>query len=77
MDAQTSPATSPGARNRTGRTRWKQVAARSEGALRLTPGVLYPLLHQMEAQGLLRSSWESVRAESGDGAGMSFLRTAL
>jgi PadR family transcriptional regulator PadR len=40
----------------------KQVAARSNGAIRLTPGVLYPLLHDMEQQGLLLSSWETVQA---------------
>ena len=40
----------------------KRVAAQSEGAIRLTPGVLYPLLHQMEQQGLLLSSWETVHA---------------
>ena len=26
----------------------KQLAAKSEGAVRLTPGVLYPLLHKLE-----------------------------
>lgn len=40
----------------------KQVAAQSGGAIRLTAGVLYPLLHQMEQQGLLLSSWETVQA---------------
>ncbi len=41
----------------------KQVAGRTGGAVRLTPGVLYPLLHQMENHGLLLSSWETVRAQ--------------
>ncbi|MHC4992256.1 MAG: PadR family transcriptional regulator [Planctomycetota bacterium] len=45
----------------------KRVAAGSDGAIRLTPGVLYPLLHQMEKQGLLLSSWETVQAEGGTG----------
>jgi len=48
----------------------KQLAARSCGAVRLTPGVLYPLLHKLERQGLLLSSWETVQAErnpDGDG----------
>ncbi|MCA9289558.1 MAG: helix-turn-helix transcriptional regulator, partial [Phycisphaerales bacterium] len=41
----------------------QHVAARSDRSLRFTPGVLYPLLHQMEADGLLLSSWENVQAE--------------
>jgi PadR family transcriptional regulator PadR len=44
----------------------KQVAAQSGGAMRLTAGVLYPLLHQMEQQGLLLSSWETVQAAGND-----------
>lgn len=40
----------------------KQVAARSGGSIRLTPGVLYPLLHQLEQSGLLLSNWETVQA---------------
>ena len=40
----------------------KQVAAKSGGAIRLTPGVLYPLLHELEKAGLLLSSWETVQA---------------
>ncbi len=48
----------------------KQLAAKSEGAVRLTPGVLYPLLHKLEKQGLLLSSWETVQAEGNeDGRG--------
>ena len=48
----------------------KQVAGQSGGAIRLTPGVLYPLLHQLEKQGLLLSDWESVQAAGNeDGAG--------
>lgn len=41
----------------------KEVAARSEGAMRLTPGVLYPLLKQLEASGLVLASWEEVKAD--------------
>ena len=40
----------------------KQVAAQSEGAIRLSAGMLYPLLHELEQQGLLLSSWELVQA---------------
>jgi DNA-binding PadR family transcriptional regulator len=47
----------------------KRVAGRSEGSIRLTPGALYPLLHRMEKQGLLLSSWEEIRAEGNDAAG--------
>ena len=31
--------------------------------------VLYPLLHQLEREGLLLSSWETIRADAGDGGG--------
>ncbi len=41
----------------------KGVAARSGGEIRLTPGVLYPLLAKLERQGLITSSWETVRSE--------------
>lgn len=44
----------------------KDAAARSEGHLRLTPGVLYPLLRQLENEGLITSSWDAVRAEDSD-----------
>ncbi len=47
----------------------KEVAARSEGQLRLTPGVLYPLLHKLEKQKLLLSSWDEVRADDSETAG--------
>jgi len=42
----------------------KQVAARSEGEMKLTPGVLYPLLTRLEKGGLISSSWETVRADA-------------
>ena len=41
----------------------KEAASKSEGKLRLTPGVLYPLLRELEAAGLITSSWEEVRSE--------------
>lgn len=41
----------------------KQAAALSQGQLRLTPGVLYPLLKALEQQRLVTSSWEEVKAE--------------
>lgn len=41
----------------------KSVAARSGGELRLTPGVLYPLLAKLEKQGFIASSWETVRSD--------------
>lgn len=42
----------------------KRVGARSDGSIRLTPGGLYPLLHEMERDGLLLSSWDAVQADS-------------
>ncbi|MEE9129238.1 MAG: PadR family transcriptional regulator [Phycisphaerales bacterium] len=44
----------------------KQVAAQSSDSIRLTPGVLYPLLHQMERQGLVNAEWDTVKSETGD-----------
>lgn len=41
----------------------KEVSLRSEGRLRLTPGVLYPLLKGLETQGLILSEWEAVKSE--------------
>jgi DNA-binding PadR family transcriptional regulator len=41
----------------------KAVAARSEGVLKLGPGVLYPLLASLEKAKLVTTSWEEVRAE--------------
>ncbi len=46
----------------------KLVGARSDGAVRLTPGTLYPLLHELERGKLVLASWETVRADA-DGAG--------
>ncbi len=43
----------------------KQVAAQTDETIRLTPGVLYPLLHQMEKQGFVKAEWDAVKAESG------------
>lgn len=47
----------------------KEVAARTEGQIRLTPGVLYPLLHKLEVQKLLLSSWDEVRSDSSESEG--------
>ena len=44
----------------------KEVAARTDGKIRLTPGVLYPLLHKLEVQKLLVASWDEVRSESSE-----------
>lgn len=47
----------------------KEVAARTDGKIRLTPGVLYPLLHKLEVQKLLVASWDEVRSDSNEGEG--------
>jgi DNA-binding PadR family transcriptional regulator len=44
----------------------KAVAGRSAGEIRLSPGVLYPLLAKMESQGLISSSWETVTSDRND-----------
>lgn len=41
----------------------KRVASRSEDELRLTPGVLYPLLKKLERAGLVTATWETIRSE--------------
>lgn len=41
----------------------KHVATKSEQQLRLTPGVLYPLLKSLESRGFIVSSWEEVKSE--------------
>jgi PadR family transcriptional regulator PadR len=40
----------------------QELEARSEGYFRFKEGLIYPRLHQMERQGLLRSEW---RGEKG------------
>jgi DNA-binding PadR family transcriptional regulator len=35
----------------------QEVKARSEGELRWTDGMLYPVLHRMENRGLIKSRW--------------------
>jgi PadR family transcriptional regulator, regulatory protein PadR len=37
----------------------KAIAARSEGALALGQGTLYPALHRLEADGLIAGRWEA------------------
>lgn len=44
----------------------KHVAARSDDRLRLTPGVLYPLLKKLETAGLVTATWDTVRSERAD-----------
>jgi len=41
----------------------KRVAARSDDRLRLTPGVLYPLLKKLETGGLLTATWDAIRSD--------------
>ncbi len=41
----------------------KQAAARSDGELRLTPGVLYPILAKLEKLGLIASNWEEIKSD--------------
>ncbi len=47
----------------------RHAAERSDGAVNLSPGILYPLLKRLEQQGFVLASWEEVRsdrAEPGD-----------
>ena len=44
----------------------KRAAAASENQLRLSPGVLYPLLASLEKRGLITSLWEVIRADRGE-----------
>lgn len=41
----------------------KEVASRSENQLRLTPGVLYPILKSMETSGLIAAEWEEIKSD--------------
>ena len=41
----------------------KEIAARSDRQLRMTPGVLYPLLRELEADGLIAGSVEEVHSD--------------
>ncbi len=36
----------------------KRVADASDGLIQLKAGTLYPLLHRLEAEGLIRAKWE-------------------
>ena len=50
----------------------KEIAAKTGGDLSLSPGVLYPMLRRMEQDGLLTTTWETIRSdrpESEDTAG--------
>jgi len=44
----------------------KQVAGRSDDRIRLSPGVLYPLLARLERQGLIAGRWDQVKADRAD-----------
>jgi PadR family transcriptional regulator PadR len=37
-----------------------ELRARSDGALEVPEGTLYPVLHKLEQEGLVRSHWEKV-----------------
>lgn len=41
----------------------KEVSRRSDEQLRLTPGVLYPILKEMEAGGLIVAEWEEIKSD--------------
>ncbi|MCC6427972.1 MAG: helix-turn-helix transcriptional regulator [Phycisphaerales bacterium] len=41
----------------------KEIAARSDRQIRMTPGVLYPLLRELEAEGLISGTVEEVRSD--------------
>jgi DNA-binding PadR family transcriptional regulator len=40
----------------------KELAARSEGSVRLSPGVLYPLLRELEQASLIHGIWDDAAA---------------
>ena len=44
----------------------KQVASQSRGDIRLTPGVLYPLLHELEGEKLIKPKWETIKSDRHD-----------
>jgi PadR family transcriptional regulator len=44
----------------------KAIAAKSDGAFRLGPGQLYPLLSKLEKAGLVSTSWEEIKANGSD-----------
>lgn len=41
----------------------KEVAMRSADRIRLSPGVLYPMLRAMEEAGVIVAEWEEVRSD--------------
>lgn len=41
----------------------KEVARRSGEQMRLTPGVLYPILRELEVAGLIKAEWEEIRSD--------------
>lgn len=46
----------------------KEVNSRTDGRMKLAPGVLYPLLRQLEAEGLVATEWEEVKSERAPGS---------
>jgi DNA-binding PadR family transcriptional regulator len=44
----------------------KAVAARSDGHFKLGPSSLYPLLARLEADALVTTSWEEIKADASD-----------
>jgi PadR family transcriptional regulator PadR len=44
----------------------RDIQAKSEGDFALGPAKLYPLLAQLEKQGLVTTSWEEVKADDTD-----------
>ena len=44
----------------------KEIAARSEGAFKLSASAMYPLLTKLEKQGLVTTSWEEIKAQGAD-----------
>jgi PadR family transcriptional regulator len=45
----------------------KEVAAKSEGEMRVPPSALYPLLAKLEKGGLVAAQWEEVKSERAPG----------
>ncbi len=44
----------------------KEVAARSDEQVKLTPGVMYPLLRKLEKDKLISAEWEAVVSDRAD-----------
>lgn len=44
----------------------KEIAARSDGAFKLSASAMYPLLTKLEKQGLVTTGWEEIKAQGAD-----------